>query len=369
MSTTLGLVVLTYRRAELIERAADRVLASVHVGARRMSWHGDSFEAGGELSSIGKLGWDFFERGRDEAAFDLFLRGVAAVDAPEPVYRSLLESLVEVCGATRRPRAEATIRWYLRSLPKPPIRDARDRGRSDAIRGDAKAASRRFAEANFHAHAAIACESLAERDEARAHWTSVAARFCVAGEGDVASTSCEVQRALAQHHAARNDSFGRARDRAIGASLDAIDRAAARFEALDAPTHASSARDVRDELASPAPSEDRTRLPMLDGDHAHDAAEICASLLHDLSLERRLSPRGVAFVRRRALLARLLALEVERPSRSEATRVDLRVALAFRLGQVGDPRLLVPLEAMAIDDAQPVRDAATSALRELLGRS
>jgi HEAT repeat protein len=62
---------------------------------------------------------------------------------------------------------------------------------------------------------------------------------------------------------------------------------------------------------------------------------------------------------------RLLALESTHTTRSSDERANLRATLAMRLGQLGDPRLLVPLHELTGDDDAEVREVASRGMIEL----
>jgi hypothetical protein len=144
------------------------------------------------------------------------------------------------------------------------------------------------------------------------------------------------------------------------------ERAAARLD---------GAHDVatRSDAKAPRPTGPTLEVWILDvveWEQAGRAADACAEVLFDVYP----LPRGGARarellhtpIRRRALVARLVALEVERLGDTEPARaVNARVELARRLGEIVDYRMLSPLEALARDAAPEVRVRAVQAAANL----
>lgn len=99
-------------------------------------------------------------------------------------------------------------------------------------------------------------------------------------------------------------------------------------------------------------------VDVLEWERKGNAAEACADVLLDVRQE--------SLIRRRAILARLTALDVERPHDEagvEATR--LRVRLAEQLGQLGLYAMLSPLEALFDEPDRRVKLAVLQALQTL----
>lgn len=144
------------------------------------------------------------------------------------------------------------------------------------------------------------------------------------------------------------------------------ERAAARLDgAVDVAT--------RSDAKAPRPTGPALEVWILDvieWEQAGRAADACAEVLFDvLPL-----PRGGARarellhtpIRRRALVARLVALEAERLGDTEPARAaGARVELARRLGEIVDYRMLSPLEALARDATPEVRVRAVQAAANL----
>jgi hypothetical protein len=113
-------------------------------------------------------------------------------------------------------------------------------------------------------------------------------------------------------------------------------RAASRYaKAKDAPLDAAGS--AHHGPRATAPSSDVWRVDVLEWERAGQASEACAEVMLDL--------RFPEFMRRRAMLARLTALEAERGETDRSPAAEhLRVRLAGELAQVQLYAILSPLE-------------------------
>lgn len=330
MSATLAVVAATYRSIGVPPSASG--VAPVVVG--EMTWTGDQFMTSGELQVLRKYALAAARDGAGDEAIDHLLTVASLVDAPAPIYRETLAALRPVCVATGRPRAATTIDWYLGRKAMPD--DAYDAACSRLARGEELAAAIGFDRIGFPAHAAHALERAGRTNDARQHYAIVATR------------ASSVARALAVFGAARLSAPGAARDRAIAAAITHARRS------IDSTT--PRAREIVDSLergdcAIPrwdppvaTPAADRFRFvaappwiePMID-EEAGDIAQLCAPLLLARArLEQRVSPSAADFALRRAMVTRLLALELATATGDRCAL--LATSLHLRLSQLGDER-------------------------------
>ena len=144
------------------------------------------------------------------------------------------------------------------------------------------------------------------------------------------------------------------------------ERAAARLDgALDVAT--------RSDAKAPRPTGPALEVWILDvveWEQAGRAAEACAEVLFDVHPLSRSGGRARETLhtplRRRALVARLVALEVDRLSANDPARASAaRVELARRLGEIVDYRMLAPLEGLSRDAVPEVRVRAVQAAANL----
>jgi hypothetical protein len=144
------------------------------------------------------------------------------------------------------------------------------------------------------------------------------------------------------------------------------ERAAARLDgAVDVATR-SDARTPR----PTGPALEVWILDVIEWEQSGRAADACAEVLFDVYPLPRGGGRARELlhtpIRRRALVARLVALEVERLGEAEPARAaGARVELARRLGEIVDYRMLAPLEALARDATPEVRVRAVQAAANL----
>lgn len=330
MSATLAVVSATYRGMSFAGTAQ-----AAPTTASEMTWLGSSFEVGGELAVLRKYAFAALRDGNANTAFDWLLAAVSLVDAPIAQYRDTLHALRTVCARSGRARSETTIDWYL-GRPTDPL-DSFDNASARLARGDALTAAVLFERAGLPAHAAHACEIGGAASLARTHY------------GIVARSGTTLARGLAVLGAARLSPPSPARDRAISLAIahtrSSTDGAAYGGELL----RALDQRGFFDESYTLAvdPRAERFRFvtappwiqPMLDAELAKDIPRTCASmLLHRAALEARVSESAADFALRRWMLTRLTALEAA--SASGERRDRLNEALALRLTQIDDDRLL-----------------------------
>lgn len=346
----------------------------------RMTWLDDRFDSDrGELPFRRDRSLTLLRNGLANQAYELLLGAVACVDASEKPYRECLLAMQQVCSESGRSRAHACIDWYLcesNGEPTHPI----DAANALISRGHFAEASRLFAREGLRAHEAIAHDRAGDRDCARTSWTRVAEDLR-SHVGDDA----RVRRAIAVFCAARNSSDGPPRVRAVQAAMNVVRDTLPAFDAQNDRARVVDGLGLLGSMARyegvpheviaglgrfPEITDEPTIDPWVDdlvaADHQHDVVELSGRLLAEPP-ERfeGVSGRTRDFIRRRLLLARLLAVEIGRPSREKTDDARLRRNLALRLGQLGDRRFRTPLERMLADDDATVRRQAESALDEL----
>ncbi len=135
-------------------------------------------------------------------------------------------------------------------------------------------------------------------------------------------------------------------------------RAAQRYaKAVDAPMDAAQAAAPGAGRAAVHANE-VWRADVLEWERAGSAADACAEVMHDR--------RYPEFIRRRAMLARLTALESEGLERDRSPGAErLRVRLAAELGQVQIYSVLSPLEHLFAHSERRVKIAVLEAIETL----
>jgi hypothetical protein len=334
MSLTLGLTVATAATEPL------RFIAPQTPEV--MTWSGDTFPRFGEIPALRKLATELLARGLEVEAHDLLVRAAGLLDADDAAYRDALDALGRVCTRTGRERAATSVAWYLESTASP--RDPRDGARVCAALGDGTRAADLWDRVGFRAHAALA-------SGARLRLFELAA-----------PSEPTLRRALAIHALGTSDSI-----------VERVENALVGAELADAPFTARLVSTTRRQLRTPTFAR-FSDMPLslavlLDTDHGHDPAEICAPILIAPSaLRTRMSPSAARFIRRRALVVRLLALDLEHPARTPQQRAAIRATYALRLGQLGDERFLPALDRLVDDEYEDVRVAALRGAAEIVGR-